>query len=297
MDIIFKAILPVFSVFAIGFFLQKRRRLDIKTISSVTVYVLIPFLVFRSLLEMDIEKEYLMMVAIVFILMMVTIVINKVVVFLNHLDRDTESAFILSTVFMNAGNYGTPIILFVFGERAFHIAVSFYVIQLVLFNTVGIYYASRSEKSFIDGIKRLIKIPVIYAVILAIISRQLPIFPEHIFTIVSLLADGAIPIIMLLLGMQIANLKIDEINWKQISFVCLIRLLVSPLIVVIITLLVPINPIYRNVIIVLASMPTAVNVSLYALEFNIKPNFVSVATILNTFISVITVTVLLNILS
>jgi predicted permease len=44
-------------------------------------------------------------------------------------------------------------------------------------------------------------------------------------------------------------------------------------------------------------MPTAVNVTLYSLEFNILPKFVSVATIFNTFLSIITVTILLNLLS
>ncbi|MFS0822042.1 AEC family transporter [Bacillus sp. 1P02SD] len=297
MNIIFGALLPVFTVFFIGYVLQKIKGLDIKALSTVAVYVLIPCLVFRSLLETKIEQQYLMMVFIVLLLMIITITIDKVVVWFRKLDTDTESAFILSTVFMNAGNYGTPIVLFVFGEEAFHIAISFYVIQLILFNTVGIYYASRSKESFIKGMKNIFRLPAIYAVFFAFLFRQFPILPENIYSIINLLANGAIPIIMLLLGMQLANLKMEVLDWRQISFVTVMRLIISPLVAVAITLLLPVEPLYRNVIITLAAMPTAVNVTLYSLEFNIQPKFVSVATIFNTFLSLITVTILLNILS
>lgn len=297
MSIIIGAMLPVFTVFFIGFILQKAKGLDVKPLSTVTVYVLIPCLVFRSLLETKIEQQYIMMVFIVLLLMIITITIDKLVVKFRKLDADTESAFILSTVFMNAGNYGTPIVLFVFGEEAFHIAISFYVIQLILFNTVGIYYATRSKESLLQGFKNIFKLPAIYAVLFAFLFRNFPILPENIYSIVDLLANGAIPIIMLLLGMQLANLKMEVLNWKQISYVTSMRLIVSPLVAVVITMMLPVEPIYRNVIITLAAMPTAVNVTLYSLEFNIQPKFVSVATIFNTFISIITVTILLNILS
>ncbi|MGI8384943.1 AEC family transporter [Robertmurraya sp. P23] len=296
MNVIVGAILPVFIVFLLGYILQKAKGLDIRALSTVTVYVLIPCLVFRSLLETKIEQQYLMMVFIVVLLMVITIIIAKIVARFRRIDTDTESAYILSTVFMNAGNYGTPIVLFVFGNEAFNIAISFYVIQLILFNTVGIYYASRSKEGLDKGLKNIFKLPAIYAVFLAFLFRQLPILPDNIFQIINLLADGAIPIIMLLLGMQLANLKVEVLNWGQISFVTTMRLIISPLIAFVITWLLPVDPIYRNVIITLAAMPTAVNVTLYSLEFNIQPKFVSVTTIVNTFISVITVSILLNIL-
>ena len=296
MKILVEAILPVFIVFFIGYILQKKKDVNLKALSTVTVYVLIPCLVFRSLLETKIEHQYLMMVMIVLLLMIITISINKLVVKLKKLDSDTESALVLSTVFMNAGNYGTPIVLFVFGKEAFHIAISFYVIQLILFNTVGIYYVTRSKESLMKGIINIMKLPAIYAVILALIFKQIPILPENMLSIVSVLADGALPIIMLLLGMQLANLKIEALAWKQVSYVTTMRLIISPLVAILITLWIPIDPIYRNVIIILAAMPTAVNVSLYALEFNLRSKIVSVSTLFNTLLSVVTVTILLNIL-
>lgn len=296
MNVIVGAILPVFIVFLLGFILQKAKGLDIRALSTVTVYVLIPCLVFRSLLDTKIEQQYLMMVLIVVLLMVITIIIAKIVARFRRIDTDTESAYILSTVFMNAGNYGTPIVLFVFGKEAFNIAISFYVIQLILFNTVGIYYASRSKEGLVKGLKNIFKLPAIYAVFFAFLFREFPILPDNIFQIINLLADGAIPIIMLLLGMQLTNLKVEVLNWGQISFVTTMRLIISPLIAFVITWLLPVDPIYRNVIITLAAMPTAVNVTLYSLEFNIQPKFVSVTTIVNTFISVITVSILLNIL-
>jgi malate permease and related proteins len=49
----------------------------------------------------------------------------------------------LSTIFMNAGNYGGPFILFAFGEVAFQLAIAYWVIQSILMNTLGVFIADK----------------------------------------------------------------------------------------------------------------------------------------------------------
>ncbi|WP_404455060.1 AEC family transporter [Oceanobacillus kapialis] len=297
MSAFYEAVLPVLMVFTIGFIVQKIKKVDLKAISTISIYIFIPALVFRSIYETEFQQQHLILVVVVFLLTVITILLIKGIAKLKKLDKGKENVFILATIFMNAGNYGSPVILFVLGEEAFHYAISFYVLQVILFNTLGVYYASKETSDLKKGLLKVLRLPAIYAVMIALVLKQFPnLLPSNIMTSVDLLADGAIPIIMLILGMQIANLELTAISWKEISLVTVIRLLISPIIVLGLTMILPIETLYRNVLIILAAMPTAVNATVYALEFDGNAKFVSVATLVNTIISFITISILLTIL-
>jgi len=59
---------------------------------------------------------------------------------------------ILATAFMNNGNYGTPVVLFIFGSTGMDYAIILMVIQQLLMSTVGIYYAAKGSEEH-NGIK------------------------------------------------------------------------------------------------------------------------------------------------
>ncbi|WP_279401258.1 hypothetical protein [Piscibacillus salipiscarius] len=48
MGIFLQVVLPIISVFIIGYLLQMWKKLDVKPVSAVTIYVFIPFLVFQA---------------------------------------------------------------------------------------------------------------------------------------------------------------------------------------------------------------------------------------------------------
>ncbi|MFP3360538.1 AEC family transporter, partial [Planococcus sp. SIMBA_143] len=87
--------------------------------------------------------------------------------------RSKSAAIILSSVFMNSGNYGVPIILFAYGEEGVHYAIIMMVIQSLLMNTVGLYYASKGSStathSLKDSLLKISRMPINHAVLLGII--------------------------------------------------------------------------------------------------------------------------------
>jgi predicted permease len=54
------------------------------------------------------------------------------------------------------------------------------------------------------------------------------------------------------------------------------------------------DPLATNVVIIQASMPTAVNMVLYSLEFDARPQFVAGTVVITTLLSILTLTVLLT---
>ena len=118
MGLFLNVIVPIVSVFAVGFILQKKKALDIRSVSSVSIYVLMPALVFSSLYEADFNTSYMKIFIFMFALFYAMVALNKIIAKIFKWDRKVESASILATGFMNSGNYGLPVVLFSLGEEA-----------------------------------------------------------------------------------------------------------------------------------------------------------------------------------
>jgi malate permease and related proteins len=298
MAIFIQVMLPVLLIFGMGYGIQKWKRLDIGSVSTVGLYVLTPCLVFYSLYTSKLDKTYLHMVVFSIILLAVLIVINKIYSRLRSHTASVENGLILSTAFMNAGNYGTPIILFALGEKAFVFAVAFMVLQQVIMNFFGVYYAAKGKEGMKAAVKSVLEMPPTYAVILALIFKMFHIeVSENLLSAIEILGKAAIPIIMIVLGMQLASIRVRDFRWWEISYGITTRMILSPLIAYLITIFIfDLDPVLKQVMIISAAMPSAATTVLFALQFKTEPELVSSITLISTLFSVLSLTILLNIL-
>jgi hypothetical protein len=142
-----------------------------------------------------------------------------------------------------------------------------------------------------------VRLPAFYAVLLAIIVYSLSIpVPSPIMRSIDLLAAGAIPVMLMVLGMQIADLK--SITRVQLALpASLIRLLVAPAVAFIVAGWLGIQGLSRATSIVEASMPTAVIMTVIATEFNVRPGLVTTTVVLSTLLSAITIPLVITMLA
>lgn len=293
-----EVVVPVFFIFFLGFTIQKWKSLDIKSVSTVSIYVLSPALVFSTFFRADFNVEYVQMIVFSILFLVSFILLSKLYCLWRGHTRSMENGLILATAFMNAGNYGAPIILFAFGEAGFYYAVSFMVIQSVIMNVFGVYYAFRGQSGAGQAVQKVFQMPATYAVITAIFCQFIPwSLPNYVMMPVDLLADAAIPVAMLLLGMQLAELKLGQVDRLDVTFASMSRLLLSPMIAYFLLLFLNTSDLLQHVLIILVSMPTAVTTTMYAVQFNAKPTLVSSITFITTLMSIGTVTILLALLS
>ncbi|MCD5324903.1 MULTISPECIES: AEC family transporter [Pontibacillus] len=295
MTVFIEVVLPVILVFLCGFGVQKWKKLDIKSVSTVAIYILTPCLVFETFYDAELNSEYIMIVIFAACLLAIMILINKITTFAKGYSQSVESGMILSTAFMNSGNYGAPIILFAFGEEGFTYSVSFLVLQAIIMNFFGVYYAARGQSGMKIAAQSVMKMPATYAAIIALALNLLHIpMPENIFSAVSLIADAAIPGVMIVLGMQLANISVKSIEWGKVSYASSLRLIISPLIALVLVWILPVDPLLAKVLIVSAAMPSAATTTMYAVEFNSRPELVSSITLVTTLLSIITISTLLT---
>ncbi|WP_018923354.1 AEC family transporter [Salsuginibacillus kocurii] len=297
MEIFLEVMVPVLLVFVTGYILQKRKMLDIKPVSTVALYVMTPALVFDTFYDTTIDIQYMYMLIFSAILLAVLIVINKVYAMIRKFSQDTESGLILSTAFMNAGNFGAPLILFAYGEEGFAYAVSFMVIQSVIMNVFGVYYAARGGSGIRQALKTVLMMPVTWAVVAAMLVIGFNItVPAPLLLTTGIIGEAAIPTVMIILGMQLALIPWRSFEWELVTFSTLVRLFISPLLAFGITLLMPMDPMLANVLIVSAAMPSAATIVMYSVQFEARPELVSSVTLITTVISVVTITMLLFLL-
>ncbi|MDZ5711397.1 AEC family transporter [Jeotgalibacillus haloalkalitolerans] len=294
---VLSVIAPIFIIFAVGFFGQKHLQLNTKTASTLALYLMSPFLAFRTFYTQPIQEEFLYLclyaAGLCFILIGSVYLYGRV----RRLQQKEISALVLSSAFMNNGNYGTPVILFAFGSAGFDVAIMLMVIQQLLMSTVGIYTAARGSESggsVKPALKAVVRMPIAYGAFaglaLQLSDVQLAI---PLFNAIDLIADAAIPTIMLILGMQLASIPWKFSDPQNLSVALITRLVLSPIVALGLTLLLPVDELTAAIMIIMAATPAAANTTMFAIQYGAKPEFVSRVTLFSTVLSVVTVPIVL----
>ncbi|PYZ92623.1 hypothetical protein CR194_13210 [Salipaludibacillus keqinensis] len=293
-------LLPIFSVFLIGYIGQKRIGFDTKQLSTMALYLMSPFLVFRTFYVNTISIDYVYLILYTLGLSTALLFTAWVVGKVKKWDAAKRSGVMLASSFMNNGNYGAPLALFVFGAVGLDIAIILMVLQQLLMCTVGIFIAASGNKDQDVGagssmaLKSVFRMPILYAALLGLALQVMNIsLSSLIFQTVDFVADAAIPTIMIILGMQLAKTKIKTVKIEPTVMTVLIRLVASPVIAFLIVKAMPIDETWKEIMILMAATPTSANITLYALQFDTEPEFVSTATLITTVLSLATLPVVM----
>ena len=290
-------ILPVFLLFAIGFIAQKKVGFQISSISSMSIYILAPALAFNSFYSNALSIDYLYILLAMILLTALLFIICWIASKVLKTTVSERSAMFLGSVFMNAGNYGTPVILFAFGQEGFSYAVIVLVINSFLMSTLGIYFAalgSSTPTSSKEAMQNALRMPVLYAVLVAIVLNVAGIsIPTFAMNGIGLLAQAAIPVIMLVLGMQLAQISLKRVQYRLLTASTIIRMAISPVLAFAVIQLFPVSDLIKALFIIQMSMPAAANTTLFALKFDTEPDLVSFTTFVTTLISLITIPIVM----
>ena len=293
------AIIPIVLTVGLGFLLECRRSMDVRALASLSIYVLLPCLIFSSLLTTEVTpNEAFPLIAIVLLVTATLWVLGKAYCQARRCPRDQESFFLLTTMFMNAGNMGMPVALYAFGERGLDLAVIWVLIINFLMNTVAVYYASRHRGGRREAVRTVLSLPTIYAAVAALLLRfaHLP-FPDFLLPPIQQLGRAVIPMGQLLLGIQLAKARTQvSIHISGVLLPNFVRLIVAPAIAFAFVYLLHLQGVAAQVAILMAAMPTAVNIAIYTTEFDLQPRRVATAVFTATLASFVTLSILLVLL-
>jgi predicted permease len=209
------------------------------------------------------------------------------------LDRPTISAFLLVVMFSNSGNYGLPVVLFAFGREALAHAAVYFVANAVATYSVGVFIASAGRKSLAQAARGVVRVPAVWGAVAAGVVLGLGVqLPLPLMRPIELLSGAALPVMILVLGMQLERTARPD-RPGLVLLAGVLTLVVTPLIAVGATQVVGLTGAARQAAIVQSGMPSAVLTTILALEFDVAPSFVTACVTLSTLVSPVTVTLLI----
>jgi malate permease and related proteins len=286
-NILTEDILPVFLIASLGASLVRIMKIDVALLTKIELTVFFPCLIFNSLVSKDVNINIVKQMALFGVLYyLLAILINSLIANVFRKNSDLRRTFIVSTAFSNVGDFGLPLLLFVYGQEAVAFATIVLIMNNLLLNTLGIWIVSSNPDNRMEAIRNVIKTPLVYAVLAGLVVLFTRItLPLPITRSVSLLGDAAIPIMLLLLGM-----RLKKVSWQQIKQVGLgvfAKLLLNPALALGLVILLGLTGTAAKVGVLLAGMPTPIIASIistqYSKESSYAVNMCAVTTILSLF--------------
>ncbi|MBO9348359.1 MAG: AEC family transporter [Chloroflexus sp.] len=304
--VLIEVLLPIAVVASAGFALRRAFPLDLMTLNRLMIYGLSPALIFVALVRADLSGpdagRMLFFALGVLGLMALTVWISALGLGLRGKD---VTALLLTSMFMNSGNYGLPASRFAFGETGFTLGVFYFIMQSIMAQTLGVGVAAAGaaeggRQAWQSICYRLISMPQIYAVIGALALRSMGFQPatatglvHSLFEGVALLSEAALPVMLLILGVQLGA-GAPLVRPGMVAIATTIRLVISPILAFGLARLLGMEGVALGVGVMMAGMPTAVNTTILAIEFDTRPQLVVSTVVVSSFASLITLSILLS---
>jgi len=299
--VLVNVVLPVFLMVGLTAVAHFFLHFEIRTLSRVVFYVFAPALVFDSLASSDVSGvEFGQIAAVVILLTLALWVLGALAARLLHLEGPTQAAFVAAILLMNAGNYGLSVNLFAFGQEGLSRATLYFTVSALLSSSLGVYLSARGRVSTRQSLLRVAGVPMVYASALGLVCNLGNLaMPEPIAKAVHILGQASVPVMLAVLGAQLVQTyqnRQSVVHLPALGVVTVTRLVVAPALAWVLAGLVGLNGLARDITILESAMPTAVITTILATEFDSDPPFAALCVLATTLASLLTLTVLLNLL-
>jgi malate permease and related proteins len=287
-------ILPILLIGGAGYALGKTLQIDARSLGRVVFYVFSPVLIFNILLQNHLKIDealsvIILTICVIAIMGMITYLLGR----FSKLERPVMTSVLITTMFANTGNYGLPLVAFAFGAEALSYAGIYFVTTTLLFYTVGVLIASLGHMSLKDAVLGLFKIPTLYAVLLAMLMNGFHItLPDPVARAVQLAADGTIPLMLTLLGIELSRAQLTG-SMRAMQLSVPLRLIVAPVIALILAALLGFSNPARQGAVTEAAMPAMVSATVLATEYELDSKLITAIIFISTLLSPLTLTLLL----
>ena len=253
-----------------------KEQIDDKTITLINVYFLQVFLTFWGLLLHPVDISLIFAPSIYLVIVIVVVFISALVAKKLFVNQKEYSIATVAAIVGNTGNLGIPINIAIFGEQSIPYTTVLNLVNIFVVYTVGVYYYSRGTYDVQTSLKNILKLPILWAAIIAIMLSIYEYRPSE--TILNTLMMGAyasMTMQLFLFGIYLYGTKIKEVSRSLIIWVVGIKFFVLPLIAFLLLYSIELDSMLKGIIFIELMMPLAVaNVNLASL-YGCNPKLVT----------------------
>ena len=282
----------------VGVFVGKKFKVNQKDISTLLVYVISPAVMFVSVLQAP-EGNYLPFSIGAFLFCSVSALLAYQMGRFMWTDH-TKNLFAFSGGTGNTGYFGLPIALALFDKTGAAIAV-FIILGVNLYEfTVGYYITSLGHHSIKESLKKVIKMPILYAFALAYTLKLTGLMPNDV--VLNSLSNfkGTYSVLgMMVIGITLSKFerfKVDlkfvaaALGWKYVYWPVAALLLIH-------VFGTAMGHTETAVVLLMACVPMAGNTVVIANELNVHPEKAATAVMLSTLLAIVSVPLMMALIN
>lgn len=271
-------IVPVFLTTAVGYvWARQRHPFDHIFITRLIINIAAPCLVFSAFNQVPVNRDdILIMTAASLCCLILFAVVGAIGLKLAGLSL---RIFLPSLIFPNIGNIGLPICLFAFGKEGLALAMVYFTLCSLLQFTLGEAIAAGHWR-----LGSVLRVPFLYAAGLAALANSLDIpIPAWLSNSTSLLGSLAVPLMLLALGVALAELRVTHL--RRAGLIAAARLGLGLAGGLVVAWGFDLHGVARGVLLIQSAMPVAVFNYLFAKIYDSGAEDVAGAVVASTLLS------------
>lgn len=260
--------LPIIALIAFGWILQPFLKFDVSTINRLLIYVIVPAFLFHYLTTTTIPVAEAWPTALFIPVQMLLLgLVGWLVASLFKMPEPLRLLFGLVTAFSNTGNYSIPLIKYAFPpEFILHQTIIFAISAIAVFSVVA-WIMKNDGVQTQSVLSSIVSTPMIPAIALGLAMNAASLSPpEFVLRPLGLLGQAFIPLALFALGAQLSHNN-GKVPLSQLSLAVVLKLMLAPAIVWGMASLAGFVGLHHNMLVVSASAPTAIILSVLQTEF------------------------------
>jgi len=286
MSSIIFSILGVYIFILLGYIskMSFKEQIDDKTITLINVYFLQVFLTFWGLLIRPIDINLIFAPSIYLLIVFIVIIFAAIVAKFLFENKKEYSIATVSAIIGNTGNLGIPINIAIFGEESIPYTTIINLMNVFVVYSIGVFYYSRGSFDTKTSLLNIIKLPILWAAMIAIILSYNGYVPDGaILNTLMMGAYASMTMQLFLFGIYLYGTKIKEISKRLVIWVMGFKFIILPFITFLLLINIELDPMIKGIIFIELMMPLAVaNVNLASL-YDCKPRVVTALVFISSF--------------
>ena len=298
--IIINSVLLMGILILIGYFLKKKDIINEKVEKSLTfilLYICVPGLIIKAFDITYTPEKLRLGLQIVLISVIHSVILIAVNYLLIYKIKDKEKKKILKfgNVITNFGFMGYPVVFQIFGEEGLFFASMYSIPIIILMWTYGL--STFFSKIGKEEVKNIFLNPGMIALYFGITVFIFSIeIPDLIDSTLITLGNMTTPLSMFIIGSRLALVKRNEIlNDKMIYYGAFVKLILSPILMLIILNFIQLPTVSRGVAIIYGALPPAAIIVILARQYKGNTVFSSKIVVIQHILSLATITFFLTI--
>ena len=301
MNAIAVTILSIIIMIGLGYFLKRIDFLsekDIDPFNKVVMYILMPCMIFHAIYSADLSllSKLGILPFVILASSFVTGIVSFFILKQLKLDDRTLWSVLVTVMIANTAFMGYPVTLGIFGQEGFLRAIFCDIATLCTFLILSFVLILKFGGTVKTAVRKITFFPPLWAVVLGLGFNffNIPIGPV-IDNTVNYLGQGAIPLIMIALGLSIDFEAISR-SKSMIVFTSVMKLVFFPVVAFFVAAQLGLIDLQFKISVVEAAMPSGMMSLLLSISYKLDYELTSDCILINTVISLITLPVIIMLL-